>query len=100
MAKKGVTKTGLVWAGKYDEDGALEEAPRVGQPFQAIETVNESRATREARKGGVRASLLAVYEGDEGHRQGQGLYPITCQAPFTRLGGPIRRSDGCTVPAP
>ena len=67
MAKKGVTKTGLVWPGRYDEDGTLEEAPRVGLPFQVIETVNESRATREAKKGGVQASLLAVYEGNEGY---------------------------------
>ena len=67
MAKMDVTKTELVWPGKYDENGTIEEAPRVGLPFQVIETVNESRAAREAKKGGVQASLLAVYEGDEGH---------------------------------
>ena len=40
--------------------------PRVNLPFQVIETVNESRATREARRTGVRASLFDVYEGNEG----------------------------------
>ena len=51
-----VTKTELVWPGKYNEDGTLREVPRVSLPFQVIETVNESRATREAkvtRGGGV-----------------------------------------------
>ena len=95
MAKMDVTKTELVWPGKYDEDGTLEETPRVGLPFQAIDTVNESRATREAKKGGVQASLLAVYEGNEGQRQG--FHTMTRQAPFTRIGGLMRRSGGCTV---
>ena len=44
-----VTKTELVWPGKYNEDGTLREVPRVSLPFQVIETVNESRATREAK---------------------------------------------------
>jgi len=35
-------------------------------PFQVIETVNESRATREAKKGGVQGSLFDVYDGKEG----------------------------------
>jgi hypothetical protein len=47
-----VTRTGLVWPGKYNEDGTLKEVPRVSLPFQIIETVNETRATREAKKGG------------------------------------------------
>ena len=50
MAKVDVTRTELVWPGKYNEDGTLKEVPRVSLPFQVIETVNESRATREARK--------------------------------------------------
>jgi hypothetical protein len=45
MAMIDVTKTELVWPGKYHEDGTLREAPRVSLPFQVIETVNESRAT-------------------------------------------------------
>ena len=66
MPKIDVTKTELVWPGKYNEDGTLKEVPRVNLPFQIIETVNESRATREAKKGGVQASLFDVYKGSEG----------------------------------
>ena len=66
MPKIDVTKTELVWPGKYDEDGARRETPRVNLPFQVIETVNESRAGREARKGGSQQSLFDVYEGKEG----------------------------------
>jgi len=66
MAKIDVTKTELVWPGKYNEDGTLKEVPRVSLPFQVIETINESRATREAKKGGVQGTLFDVYEGKEG----------------------------------
>ena len=61
-----VTKTELVWPGKYNEDGTLREVPRVSLPFQVIETVNESRATREAKitRGG--GSLFDFWEGSEG----------------------------------
>ena len=60
-----ITKTELVWPSKYNEDGTLKEVPRVKLPFQVIETVNESRATREAKKGGVQRSLFDFYEGKE-----------------------------------
>jgi len=66
MAKIEITKAEVVWPGKYNEDGALNEVPRVSLPFQVIETVNESRATREAKKGGVQGGLFDVYEGREG----------------------------------
>ncbi len=66
MAKIDITRTELVWPGKYNEDGTLKEVPRVSLPFQVIETVNESRATREAKKGGVQGGLFDVYEGKEG----------------------------------
>ena len=66
MAKIDITKTELVWPGKYNEDGTLKEVPRVSLPFQVIETVNESRATREAKKGGVQQTLFDVWEGKEG----------------------------------
>ena len=66
MAKIDITRTGLVWPGKYNEDGTLKEVPRVSLPFQVIETVNESRATREVKKGGVQGGLFDVYEGKEG----------------------------------
>ena len=67
MAKIDITKTELIWPNKYNEDGTLKEVPRVNLPFQVIETANESRATREARKqGGKQASLFDIYEGNEG----------------------------------
>ena len=66
MAKIDITKTELAWPGKYNEDGTLKEVPRVNLPFQVIETVNEGRATREAKKHGVQASLFDIYEGNEG----------------------------------
>ena len=65
-AKISVTKTELVWPGKYNEDGTLREVPRVSLPFQVIETVNESRATRDATQPGTQATLFDVYEGTEG----------------------------------
>ncbi len=65
MAKIDVTKTELVWPGKYNEDGTRREVPRVSLPFQIIETVNESRATREAQKT-KGFGLFDVYEGNEG----------------------------------
>ena len=54
MAKSDMTKTELVWPGKYNEDGTLKEVPHVRPPFQVVETVGEGRATREARKAGCR----------------------------------------------
>ena len=66
MAKIDITKTELVWPGKYNEDGTLRDVPRVNLPFQVIETVNESRATRESKKGMVQESLFDFYEGKEG----------------------------------
>jgi DNA modification methylase len=65
LAKIETNKTELVWPGKYDEDGTLKEVPRVSLPFQVIERVNESRATREA-KGATQVSLFDVWEGKEG----------------------------------
>ena len=66
MAKIEVNKVELVWPGKYNEDGTLKEVPRVNLPFQVIERVNESRATREATKKPQNISLFDVYEGKEG----------------------------------
>lgn len=60
-----VTRTELVWPGKYDENGKRGEVERVSLPFQVIERVNESRATREARvERGL--TLFDVWKGDEG----------------------------------
>ena len=66
MAKIEVTKTELVWPGKYNEDGMRKEVPRVSLPFQVIETINESRASREAKKVPKNLSLFDVWEGREG----------------------------------
>jgi len=67
MAKIEITRTELVWPGKYNEDGTLKEVPRVSLPFQVIERVNESRATREAKKEREKQpTLFDVYEGKEG----------------------------------
>jgi adenine-specific DNA-methyltransferase len=66
MAKIEITKTELVWPGKYDEEGALKVVPPISLPFQVIETINETRATREAKKSGVQQTLFDVWEGKEG----------------------------------
>ena len=66
MAKIDITRNELVWPGKYNVDGTQREVPRVNLPFQVIETVNESRATREAHRDGVQGSLFEIYEGKEG----------------------------------
>lgn len=60
-----IAKTELVWPGKYEEDGKRREPPRVSLPFQVIERVNESRATREAAKRRD-LTLFDVWKGDEG----------------------------------
>ncbi|MCP4405895.1 MAG: site-specific DNA-methyltransferase [bacterium] len=66
MATIDISKTELVWPGKYNEDGTRKEVPKVKLPFQVIETINESRATREAKKQPRQISLFDVYEGKEG----------------------------------
>jgi adenine-specific DNA-methyltransferase len=65
MAKIDITKTELVWPGKYNDDGTRREVPRVSLPFQVIETVNESRATRDVVKS-KGATLFDTYQGKEG----------------------------------
>lgn len=66
MAKIDVTRTELVWAGKYNDDGTLKAVPRVSLPFQVIETVNESRATRETKKA-AKPSFFDIWEGKKGN---------------------------------
>ena len=60
MTKIEITKTELVWPGKYDDNGQRVEPPRVRLPFQVIERVNESRATHEASHN-KQWSLFDVY---------------------------------------
>jgi len=45
-----ITRTELVWPGKYDEKGNLAEPPRVSLPFQVIEVIEEGRTSREGLK--------------------------------------------------
>lgn len=66
MTSIDITRTELVWPGKYNDSGTLREVTRVNLPFQVVERVGESRATQEARKTGVQASLFDVYDGKEG----------------------------------
>ena len=53
MPRIEITRTELVWPGKYDDDGQLVPPRRVSLPFQVIERVNETRATREQRHAGL-----------------------------------------------
>lgn len=57
MAKKDIIRTELVWPGKYDENGKPKEFKTLRLPFQVIETVNETRASREARKNGIQKTF-------------------------------------------
>ena len=66
MAKIDITKTELVWPGKYNEDGSRREVAHVCLPFQVIETVNESRATREEKKKPANQDLFDYMSGKEG----------------------------------
>lgn len=45
--QRSVTKTELVWDGKYDKDGKRVAPLRVALPFQTVETVNESVQERQ-----------------------------------------------------
>src|SRR4030042_5974060 len=66
MSKIEITKTELVWPGKYNEDGTRKEVERVSLPFQVIETINEARATREAAKKPKQKSLFEMWQAKEG----------------------------------
>jgi adenine specific DNA methylase Mod len=65
MAKIEITKTELVWPGKYNEDGTRKEVERVNLPFQVIETINETRATREVKKAKA-GTFFEVWDAKEG----------------------------------
>jgi adenine-specific DNA-methyltransferase len=66
MSKIEITKTELVWPGKYGEDGTRKEVERVSLPFQVIETIKEARATREAAKKPKQKSLFEMWQAKEG----------------------------------
>ena len=54
MAKIQITKTELVWPGKYNEDGTLTQLPRANLPLQVIEVFNQPRPC--ARRNGETSS--------------------------------------------
>lgn len=66
MASIEITRTELVWPGKYDDHGNRVVPERVNLPFQVIETINESRASREAAKRPAQGTLFDVWAGDAG----------------------------------
>lgn len=72
MAQRNSGRVELVWPGKFAEDGALREPPRVSLPFQVIERIHESRASREARRGGLQSGLFETWQGREGDTFEQG----------------------------
>jgi DNA modification methylase len=47
MAKIQITKTELVWPGKYNDDGTLTHVPRASLPLQVIEVFNQTQPARE-----------------------------------------------------
>jgi adenine-specific DNA-methyltransferase len=47
MARIQITKTELVWPGKYNEDGTLTQLPRANLPFQVTEVFNQTQTTSE-----------------------------------------------------
>lgn len=65
MAKIDITRTELVWPGKYNEDGTRKEVPRVNLPFQVIEAVNTSRVDRDP-SSAPQITLFDVWKGEEG----------------------------------
>jgi len=62
MPKIDITRTELVWPGKYDEDGNLVPPRRVNLPFQVIERVNETRATREHKVAELRGHYGTLFD--------------------------------------
>lgn len=76
MVKIEVTKTELVWLATHTEDGMCKAMPRVSLPVRAVETVNASRARREAKKRSqITPFDLAVPVGDRcrpGDGEGEG----------------------------
>jgi DNA modification methylase len=56
-----INRIELVWPNKYDSEGNLNISPPVSLPFQVVERVNETRATREARENRT-ATLFDILE--------------------------------------
>jgi adenine-specific DNA-methyltransferase len=70
MPKIDITRTELVWPGKYDDEGNLVPPRRVNLPFQVIERISETRATREQReeeRAGHVVTLFDYWQAEEEH---------------------------------
>src|SRR3989442_6593438 len=52
MGKIAVTKTELIWPGKYNEDGAHTETLRVRLPFHISECLSAGKAGEAGKAGG------------------------------------------------
>ena len=67
MLPREITQPELIWPGKYSEDGALVESPRVCLPLQTVETFGPEAAWRNKLIWGdnllVMQSLLPEYAG-------------------------------------
>lgn len=62
MSKIDITRTELVWPGKYNEDGNLVAPRRVSLPFQVIERVSETRATRQKREADKQGHVATLFD--------------------------------------
>jgi DNA modification methylase len=70
---KEINRLELVWPGKYDNEGNLKVDPPVSLPFQIVERVNESRATRTNRETAA-PTLFDIWEQDQVSQATQGLF--------------------------
>jgi len=59
-----IKRTELVWPGKYDQDGNLDFSVGKALPFQIVERVNETRATREKRENAT-ATLFDIWDQEQ-----------------------------------
>jgi DNA modification methylase len=63
MPKIDITKTELVWLGKYNDNGELNPIEKPGPyPFQIVEVINKPRTGREEQS----QTLFELWRGDEG----------------------------------
>ena len=63
MVSTDVKDVQVVWPEKFDSSGRARGQQRWNLPFQIIEAVNETRATRESGSGGTQSSLFDVWSG-------------------------------------
>ena len=62
MAKIDITRTELVWPGKYENSGQRVTPRRVSLPFQVIERVNETRSTRQKREDQLEGHVATLFD--------------------------------------